>query len=374
MSDKTNIQWCHSTVNPIMGCHGCELYPAPEKILAAVEEALVELPKGNLKSLLTQAAQQRQFLADPLDLSRAPFKLTTTHIYHFRELILPVIEEVLGKDRAEAVRNIIEESITCYAAKLHHNKAQSLVNPNRNANPGYAPFFEKVSPFPGRVTKMARKADLWGKNNPEEPWLNGLPRLIFVSDMGDAFSRESDFPFLKDDVMPAIESPEGKRHLWLWLTKRPKTMARFSKEIGGFPDNLCAMTTLTSADPAILRRVDQLREVEAPCRGLSIEPLWERIPAEKLDLQGIDWVILGGESGAAKRVKPFHLEWATELRDHCHAHGVAFFVKQLGTRPHYRGKPVKLRHSHGGDWNQWPKLPNLRLRQFPRYFYDYRQI
>ena len=65
--------------------------------------------------------------------------------------------------------------------------------------------------------------------------------------MGDSLSRIKDFPFLKGDLMPAILSENGKRHLWLWLTKRPSNMTKFADEIGGFPANVCAMTTLTGA-------------------------------------------------------------------------------------------------------------------------------
>ena len=263
--------------------------------------------------------------------------------------------------------------ITCYAAKLHLSKAQSIVNPNRKANPGYAPTFEEVTQFPGRVAEMARKPDLYDVVAPDKSWMNGLPRLVFVSDMGDAFSRESDVPFLKADVLPAIESIEGREHLWLWLTKRPKAMGRFAKEIGGFPSNVCAMTTLTCADNVNLRRVDHLRRIDAACRGLSIEPLRERIPASKLKLEGIDWVIVGGESGALRHVNPFDLEWAVELREHCQEHDVAFFMKQFGRAPHWRAQPIKLKNTHGGDWDEWPDEPNLKCREFPNYFHKYRE-
>jgi len=58
------------------------------------------------------------------------------------------------------------------------------------------------------------------------------------------------------------------------------------------------MTTVTSADTEVLKRVDALRNVKASIKGLSIEPLWEQLPPEKLNLEGIDWVIVGGESGS----------------------------------------------------------------------------
>jgi protein gp37 len=372
MSLLTNIQWCHSTVNPIMGCGGCELFRYPKTILDLIDKAAKEIcdqyKSGHAKRHLKQCLVLYQMGAPERAL-----KLSTTNIYHLRHELVAELEKVYGKAAADAALAVIEQSVTCYAAKLHLNKALSIVNPDRQANPGYAPTFEEVTPFPGRVAEMAAKSDLYGLEVPGKPWMKGLPRLIFVSDMGDAFSRESDAEFLKADVLPAIDSPEGQLHLWLWLTKRPKAMARFAKEIGGFPANVCAMTTLTCADSVNLRRVDHLRRIDAACRGLSIEPLRERIPASKLNLRGIDWVIVGGETGAFRNVHPFDLEWAVELRDHCREQGVAFFMKQFGRAPLWQGEFVRLKNTHGGDWEEWPEEPDLKIREFPAYFYKYRK-
>jgi len=192
--------------------------------------------------------------------------------------------------------------------------------------------------------------------------------MIFVSDMGDALSAKAGFSFLKSDLMPAINSESGKRHLWLWLTKRPDRMAEFSQDIDGFPANVCAMTTVTASDT--LERIDQIRKVRAAVRGLSLEPLWERIAPKKLNLSGIDWVIVGGESGSGDLTRPFALEWAEELREHCENKGVAFFLKQLGRNPSRDGKIFKLQDKHGGDWSEWDK--SLRIREFPTYFHRYR--
>jgi len=152
--------------------------------------------------------------------------------------------------------------------------------------------------------------------------------------------------------------------MWLWLTKRPDRMARFGDRIGGFPLDVCAMTTLTGPDK--LSRIEELREVPAAIRGLSVEPLWERIPPRSLNLDGIDWLIAGGESGRKDAVRPFHLEWARELRDLCRKKKVAFFLKQLGRRPFESSKELRLRDSHGGNWDEWPA--NLRVREMPEAF------
>lgn len=238
---------------------------------------------------------------------------------------------------------------------------------------GYAPVFEDVTFFEDRAAKTAKLEDLLGRSNPLTPWKRDLPRMIFVSDMGDAFSRAVDFKMLESDVMPAIQSPEGRRHLWLWLTKRPDTMAKFSERIGGFPANVCAMTTLTGADPESLKRLADLKKVKASIRGLSIEPLWERVAPSKINLKGINWMIVGGESGSGRELtRPFALEWAMELRDHCHAHDVAFFLKQLGRKPVLGGTVVQLKDPHGGEWDEWEDQ-TLKVREFPKAFHAYRR-
>ena len=128
------------------------------------------------------------------------------------------------------------------------------------------------------------------------------------------------------------------------------------------------MTTITGPDK--LYRVDELRSVPASVRGLSLEPLWEAIPPNQLDLTGIHWLIIGGESGNPDFVRSFHLEWVEQMREKCEKSGVAFFVKQLGRKPLKAGKPVVLKDSHGGEWDEWD--PALKIREFPKYFHDYR--
>jgi len=160
-------------------------------------------------------------------------------------------------------------------------------------------------------------------------------------------------------------------NIWQWLTKRPQNMLKLSRRVGGLPENLCAMTTLTGADRQSLMRLEKLKDVEAGSRGLSIRPLWERIPPEDLSLDGIDWVIIGGESGSPD-ARPFDLTWARELRDHCKANRVACFIKQLGRNPVDGGTAIRLKDSHGGNWIEWPE--DLRIREFPAAYYDYRPI
>jgi protein gp37 len=371
MADTTKIQWCHSTINPIMGCLGCELFPEPAEVLDSIDLAVGEVcdwKTGQSKKIFKRlACEAFRRIKSPEDgHSRA---VTTTNIWHLRIVFLQEIHAQQGAEAAKRAEAAIRRAITCYAASDHLKKGRNILKPDNGFTKGFAPTFERVTQFEGRVLDMAGKKDLLGKKDSARPWISGLPRLVFVSDMGDAFSRESDFDFLEREAVAPIKSEEGRRHLWLWLSKRPDRMGRFGKRIGGFPDNVCCMTTVTGPDK--LHRVDELRSVPAAVRGLSLEPLWETIPPEKLDLTGIHWMIIGGESGTLEYVRPFHLEWVEQMREKCRKSGVAFFVKQLGRRPVKNGSAVKLKDPHGGEWDEWD--PALRMRNFPQYFYDYRK-
>jgi len=363
---NTSIQWCHSTVNPIMGCSGCELFPSPSQLLGKIDRALKIVPEwteGTARSMFKQLITDAFQKVNNPEQGHSP-ALTTTNIWHLRRSFVKCVTDRFGRKAGRVAELAIAEAVKCYAAHLHLNKGRSIVNPTRGINSGYAPNFETVKRFDGRVWEMARARDLYGIRNPDKPWLDGCRRLIFVSDMGDAFSRDSDFTFLEEEVIASIRSPQGQRHFWLWLTKRPERMVRFGGRIGGFPDNVCAMTTLTG--PERLHRMDELRRVPAAVRGLSVEPLWERIPAAALDLSGIDWLIAGGESGRYDAVHRFDLSWARELRDVCDDQGVAFFMKQLGRRPTENAHELCLRDNHGGDWSEWPV--DLRVREMPQAF------
>jgi protein gp37 len=107
-----------------------------------------------------------------------------------------------------------------------------------------------------------------------------------------------------------------------------------------------------------LPRIEALRGTPAAARFLSIEPLLEDLGS--IDLSGIDWVIVGGESGA--RARPMLEAWARNVRDQCADHGVAFFLKQLGGRRDKRGG--ELATLDGRLWRELPFTPaadHLRL-------------
>jgi len=141
-------------------------------------------------------------------------------------------------------------------------------------------------------------------------------------------------------------------------------MAEFSAWLQGWnipwPENLWVGTTVTT--DKTIGRLDGLFEVgdEQTTRFLSLEPQLEKVDLRK-HLHGLDWVIQGGESGSDAR--PFELEWARQMRDHCQEANVAYFLKQLGSKPNDKGELLNLKDGHGGDWDEWPK--DLRVREVP---------
>ena len=339
----TKIQWCHSTINPVMGCDGCELWK-PAAAIAAIMLAMLLLltkkPKGIVKPAVDRAVSDRE----------------TSELYRDREQIAEDLAGSLGltREQKKQVVDVLREECMCYAG---------LLGVMRAGHAGYADKFEMPKVYPGRVADAASWDLPDEKETRDKPWLEGLRRLIFISDMGDALSASVPFAYLRDEIIENAVSEDGRRHLWLWLTKRPGRMAEFGERLQsrgiGWPANLVPMTTVTMQRYA--QRVDQLRRVPGKLRGLSLEPLFEPVD---LDLRGIDWVIVGGGSDVLAR--PFHIEWALQLREQCRAAGVAFFLKQLGKKPFYQNQPLDLADQHGGDWTEWPEA--WRVRELPEAF------
>jgi protein gp37 len=230
---------------------------------------------------------------------------------------------------------------------------------------GYSPTFDQITKWPGRMAAVAQLPSLTGLRRNEKPWLDGVPRLIFISDMGDALCDSVPFAWLRMEIIDTVASPTGRRHRWLWLTKRPKRMAEFSSwlEAQGvsWPRNLWAGTTITAADKTF--RIDELLKVgdEKTIRILSVEPQLEPLDLRPW-LPRIDWIIQGGESGELPR--KFDIAWALEMHRHCQESGTPYFLKQLGAHVFHGEDRVRLHDHHGADWTEWPTdVP--RLRQMP---------
>jgi protein gp37 len=276
MGIKTNIEWCDSTCNVLIGCKGCEL--------------------------------------------------SGGHCY-------------------------AEDLVTRHAGQL-----------------GWPAAFDQPTAYRHRLAEALRSCDLTGTERPTKPWLNGLPRLVFVNDLADpfGFAEEAYFLWFNEAVKQMADSP----HVWILLTKQPDRMATFVRTWRHaygreWPRNVWGGVSVTG--PNTVNRIAELVKIPLAVRLVSFEPLLKaltvRLYAAKCPhcgkstesqtvglrssntepfswfcrrrscqdsppLPSIDWVIAGGESGPNAR--PMHPDWARSLRDQCQAAGVPFFFKQWG--------------------------------------------
>ncbi len=175
-------------------------------------------------------------------------------------------------------------------------------------------------------------------------WKRG--RLIFVNSMSDLFHRGVPLEFIQR-CFGVME--QATQHTFQILTKRPDHAAEIAEELP-WPKNVWMGTSVENAD--YLDRIDFLRRIPAAVRFLSIEPLLGPIP--KISLKGIQWVIVGGESGPGAR--PMQPEWVTSIRDQCVKQSVPFFFKQWGGP----NKSVTGRTLEGRTWDEMPKLGGTR--------------
>jgi len=168
------------------------------------------------------------------------------------------------------------------------------------------------------------------------------PRIIFVNSMSDLFHREVPTEFIRD-VFRVMR--EASWHKFQVLTKRSARLAELGAKLE-WPENVWAGVTVENDECRF--RMEHLKQVPAQVKFVSLEPLLTSLP--DLDLDGIDWVIVGGESGPGAR--PMRMEWVTDIRDQCLAAGVPFFFKQWGG-------VAKKRAGRKLDGRTWDELPAL---------------
>lgn len=176
-------------------------------------------------------------------------------------------------------------------------------------------------------------------------------KKIFTLSMSDVFYKE--IPYEVTEKSFAVMR-ECQWHVFQILTKRPEPMRRLIPKL--MPDTLPNVWIgVTIEDNASLWRIPMLLETPAAIRFLSIEPLIEY--PKDLDVRGLDWVIVGGESGHNSR--PMKLEWVRDIRDICQKNNVPFFFKQLGN---VLAKEIGATNK-GEDPSEWPE--DIRIRNFP---------
>jgi protein gp37 len=170
------------------------------------------------------------------------------------------------------------------------------------------------------------------------------PRMVFVNSMSDLFHEDVPTEFIMKvfDVMLRAE-----RHTFQVLTKRSERLAELSPVLP-WASNIWMGVTVESS--AYLNRIDDLRGTGAKLKFLSLEPLLSAMP--NLDLTGIDWVIVGGESGTGARA--MEKDWVMDIRDQCLSMKVPFFFKQWGGV----NKKKAGRELGGRIWDQMPVTHN----------------
>jgi protein gp37 len=173
------------------------------------------------------------------------------------------------------------------------------------------------------------------------------PRRIFVNSMSDLFHEDVPLEYVKRVFEVMVHA---HWHQFQVLTKRADRLRELSSDLP-WPPNVWQGVSVESE--RYLGRIDELRHTAAAVKFLSLEPLLEGLP--NLDLRGIDWVIVGGESGPGAR--PIEKSWVVGIREKCKRAGVAFFFKQWGGVQ----KSKTGRTLEGRTWDEMPADPTLAV-------------
>jgi protein gp37 len=184
----------------------------------------------------------------------------------------------------------------------------------------------------------------------EQPFKKKKPTKYFVNSMSDLFHEKMPNEFL-DKIFAVIDSTPW--HIYQILTKRDERMAEYFKH-RKVPGNVWLGVTVENKKDG-LPRIDSLRNLKAAVKFFSVEPLLEDLG--KINLKGIDWVIVGGESGY--KARPMKEEWAVNIKEQCDKMSIPFFFKQWGTWGAdmvKRNKKANGRTLQGQIWEQYPQV------------------
>ena len=181
----------------------------------------------------------------------------------------------------------------------------------------------------------------------EKPLKMKKPQVIFVNSMSDIFHKD-----IPDEYIMKIFEVMNKAHWHTFqvLTKRPERLEEIAHKVK-WTSNIWFGVTVEAND--YVDRVDYLRNLDIKVKFLSVEPLIDSV--DKMDYNGIDWVIVGGESGyGCREIKK---EWVLEVKDKCEALDIPFFFKQWGGV----NKKTKGRLLDGKLYDDMPILNNISL-------------
>lgn len=175
-----------------------------------------------------------------------------------------------------------------------------------------------------------------------EPYKWKKSKVIFVNSMSDLFHDDVPLDFIQKVFHVMNDTPH---HTYQVLTKRADRLAEISSSLN-WTDNIWMGTSIE--DNRVLGRMEGLKLCDAKYKFLSLEPLLGPLP--NINLSGIDWVIVGGESG--KKSRPIEEEWVLDIRDQCASQNVKFFFKQWGGK----NKKKSGRLLQGKEYNEMPTI------------------
>lgn len=205
-------------------------------------------------------------------------------------------------------------------------------------------FAERWRGTPGHPYEQGFDLKLWHERI-ELPLTWKKPQLIFVNSMSDLFHKDVPLEFIKQvfDVMG-----KANWHIFQVLTKRAERLLELSPHL---PWETNIWMGVSVENLSCEHRIDHLRKTSAKVKFLSLEPLLGPLP--NLNLQGINWAIVGGESGPGAR--PMDPSWVIDIRDQCQKANVPFFFKQWGgVRKHRTGRELE-----GRTWDEMPSSPRV---------------
>ena len=205
-------------------------------------------------------------------------------------------------------------------------------------------FAERWRGLAGHPYEQGFDLKLWhSRLRQPESWRK--PRMIFVNSMSDLFHKNIDRSFI-DRVFDTMERADW--HVFQVLTKRSSLMRNYLRaryQGGPVPQHIWPGVSVEGS--AYLKRISHLKSVNSVARFISFEPLLDQI--SEVDLRGIAWAIVGGESGP--RAREMQAEWVREIRGLCQRDNVEFFFKQWGgLRPKSNGRLLD-----DMEWNGFPK-------------------
>ncbi len=175
------------------------------------------------------------------------------------------------------------------------------------------------------------------------------PKLVFVNSMSDLFHEKVPLAFIKKIFATMRACPQ---HTFQILTKRSERLAEFARELDWAPNVWMGVSV---EDARVVNRIHDLQLVPAAVRFLSLEPLIG--PIDALPLEGIDWVIVGGESGPGSR--EMKIEWVRSIFKQCRKANTAFFFKQWGgVRKDLTGRELA-----GKTYDEMPTPKNPEYRR-----------